>query len=131
MLLVTRPEIQVNTRTCFSTNLDKLFYKNTCSASVSPPSPLHYTFLQAVLNFSQTCEVQRHRWARCDFLFFFFQLEDEEVWLDEDQEELVEELKMEILEERRNTVEKHRSWKDEVREEGEKKHKCSYLFAAI
>lgn len=42
-------------------------------------------------------------------------MEEEEVWLDEDQEELVEELKMEIMEERRNTAEKHRSRDDEVR----------------
>lgn len=66
-------------------------------------------------SFTQTCEVQLHRWTRCDLCIFFFQLEEEEVWLDEDQEELVEELKMEILKKRRNTVEKHRSREDEVR----------------
>lgn len=43
-----------------------------------------------------------------------FQLE-EEVWLDEEQQELVEELKMEILEERRKQKEHNFDRGDEVR----------------
>lgn len=42
-------------------------------------------------------------------------MEEEEVWLDEDQQELVENLKMEILEERRNAFGEHRGRGDEVR----------------
>lgn len=42
-------------------------------------------------------------------------MEEEEVWLDEDQQELVEKLKMEILEERRNALGEHRGRGDEVR----------------
>uniref|UniRef100_H3DMD3 PDZ domain containing ring finger 4 n=1 Tax=Tetraodon nigroviridis TaxID=99883 RepID=H3DMD3_TETNG len=47
------------------------------------------------------------------------EIQEEEAWLDENQEELVEELKMEILEERRNKVEKHRSRENEHQAEEE------------
>lgn len=50
-----------------------------------------------------------------------FQLE-EEVWLDEEQQELVEELKMEILEERRRQKEHNFDREDEVR--ATKRQKC-------
>lgn len=43
-----------------------------------------------------------------------FQLEEEEVWLDEEQQALVEELKMEILEERRKRAERSFDRVDEV-----------------
>lgn len=43
-----------------------------------------------------------------------FQLEEEEVWLDEEQQALVEELKMEILEERRKRAERNFDRVDEV-----------------
>ncbi|XP_029681649.1 PDZ domain-containing RING finger protein 4 [Takifugu rubripes] len=47
------------------------------------------------------------------------QLEEEEVWLDEDQQELVDKLKMEILEERRNVLGEHRGRGDEHQAEEE------------
>lgn len=57
--------------------------------------------------------------------FLCFQLEDE-VWLDEEQQQLVEELKMEILEERRKQRERNFDRGDEVRASATKKQetKC-------
>lgn len=60
-------------------------------------------------------ELERERESVSDKALCFQLEEEEEVWLDEEQQALVEELKMEILEERRKRAERNFDRGDEVR----------------
>lgn len=119
ILLVTRPEMQVNTHTptqasCPILTTYVMSYHNSCLLSAfSFPSNCQHDCLEFARTHTHT-NTYVHRQTEfltrcCDF-----QLE-EEVWLDEEQQELVEELKMEILEERRKQKEHNFDRRDEVR----------------
>lgn len=111
-LLVTRPEIQVNTGThtyavllpCLDswchvkykempTKWFPLFHTLIILVSVNPWSPFSHT--------QTTTPICRNKESRVSDKNLWLQLEEEAEWLDDEQQELVEELKMEILEEKK------------------------------
>lgn len=137
-LLVTRPEIQVNTGThtyaallpCVDswchvkykempTKSHSLFYTLIIPVSAIPWSP--------VSRIQTTIRISRKQESRVSDKSLWLQLEEEAEWLDEEQQELVEELKMEILEERKRQRElgfdrgeqvrsPHEAWPNEMRQ---------------
>lgn len=103
ILLVTRPEIQVNTHTPTHVMSNSCLLSAFCFPSNCQRDCLEFL------------HTQTHKQRQDSDKMLWFQLE-EEVWLDDEQQELVEELKMEILEERRKQKERSFDRGDEVRE---------------
>ncbi len=116
ILLVTRPEIQVNTHTptqapCPILTTYVMSNNSSCLLSAfSFPSNCQRDCLDCLVS----AHTHTHREREIPDKMLWFQLE-EEVWLDDEQQELVEELKMEILEERRKQREHNYDRGDEVR----------------
>lgn len=116
ILLVTRPEIQVNRHT----HLHRLSAPILTTYVMSNNNSCLLSAFSISSNCQRDCleflhiHANTERERQVSDKMLWFQLE-EEVWLDDEQQELVEELKMEVLEERRKHKEHNFDRGDEVR----------------